>query len=130
MSEVADVRRRVAIIADDEPDIRELLAVLLTRAGYDVLEATDGEEALYLAQKHHPDLAVVDVRMEKLDGYETTRALRADPSTAGTKVIILTASVRDGERLRALAAGADLYLRKPFGGRDLARRIREVVEGG
>jgi CheY-like chemotaxis protein len=130
MTEAGDGRRPVAIIADDEPDIRELLAVLLTRAGYDVHEAADGEEALCLAREHHPAVAVLDVRMPRLDGYETTRALRADPSTTDMKVVILTASVRDSERLHALAAGADLYLRKPFGGRDLARRIRELVEGG
>lgn len=124
-----DGRRRVAIVTDDEPDIRELLVVLLTRAGYDVLESADGEETLCLARKHHPDVAVIDVRMPKLDGCETTRALRADPSTAHTKVIVLTASVGDSERLRALAAGADLYLRKPFRGPDLVRRIRELVEG-
>ena len=124
-----DGRRRVAIVANDEPDIRELLVVLLTRAGYDVLKAADGEETLCLARKHHPNVAVIDVRTPKLDGCETTRALRADPVTAGTKVIVLTASVGDSERLRALTAGADLYLRKPFSGRDLARRIREVVEG-
>jgi CheY-like chemotaxis protein len=65
--------------------------------------------------------------MPVLNGYETTRALRADPATAGVKVVVLTASVRDSERLQALEAGADLYLRKPFGGRDLTRRIREML---
>ena len=128
MSGATDGRRLIALVADDEPDIRELLVVLLTRAGYDVLEAGNGKEALCLAQLHRPDLAVIDVRMPELDGYETTRALRADPSTASTKVVLLTVSVRDGERRQALAAGADLYLRKPFGGRTFARIIREVVE--
>lgn len=128
MKAETDRRRPVALVADDEPDIQELLQVLLTRAGYDVLRAADGEEALRLARKHRPEVAVVDVRMPKLDGYETTRALRADPATASMKVVILTASVRDSERLQALAAGADLYLRKSVRGRDLARKIREIVE--
>lgn len=129
MTAEANRPRPVALVADDEPDVQELLAVLLTRAGYDVLRAGDGEEALCLARRHLPEVVVVDVRMPKLDGYDTTRALRADPMTAGLKVVILTASVRDSERRQALAAGADLYLRKSVRRGDLARRIREVVGG-
>ena len=129
MTMAAASPRPVALVADDEPDVQELLSVLLTRAGYDVLRAGDGEEALRLARQHLPAVVVVDVRMPKLDGYETTRALRADPATAGLKVVILTASVRDSERRQALAAGADLYLRKCVRRGDLARRIHEVVGG-
>ena len=129
MTMAAASPRPVALVADDEPDVQELLSVLLTRAGYDVLRAGDGEEALRLARQHLPAVVVVDVRMPKLDGYQTTRALRADPATAGLKVVILTASVRDSERRQALAAGADLYLRKSVRRGDLARRIHEVVGG-
>ena len=129
MTMAAASPRPVALVADDEPDVQELLSVLLTRAGYDVLRAGDGEEALRLARQHLPVVVVVDVRMPKLDGYQTTRALRADPVTAGLKVVILTASVRDSERRQALAAGADLYLRKSVRRGDLARRLREVVGG-
>ena len=129
MTMAAASPRPVALVADDEPDVQELLSVLLTRAGYDVLRAGDGEEALRLARQHLPVVVVVDVRMPKLDGYQTTRALRADPVTAGLKVVILTASVRDSERRQALAAGADLYLRKSVRRGDLARRIHEVVGG-
>ena len=129
MTAEAERPRPLALVADDEPDVQELLTVLLTRAGYDVLRAADGEEALRLARRHLPAVVVVDVRMPKLDGYATTRALRADPLTAGLKVVILTASVRDSERRQALAAGADLYLRKSVRRGDLARRIREVVGG-
>ena len=117
----------VALVVNDESDIRELLTVWLTRAGYEVIEAADGEEALQLARRHRPDVAVIDVQLPKLDGYETTRALRADPLTTEMKIVILTSSVRDSDRDIALAAGADLYLRKPFGGRDLGRRVSEVV---
>lgn len=117
----------VALVADDEPDVRALIVRLLRRDGYVVHEAVDGAEALVMARQHAPDIAVVDVQMPVLNGYETTRALRADPATAGVKVVVLTASVRDSERLQALEAGADLYLRKPFGGRDLTRRIREML---
>ena len=75
----------VALVADDEPDIRELLATLLRRDGFTVVVAGDGEEALKLAYERRPDVAVVDVAMPKLDGYATTRALRAHPDTADTK---------------------------------------------
>ena len=122
----APVPRPTVLVADDEPDIRELLVTLFTLDGWDVLEAADGEVALSLARASVPDVAIVDVRMPKLDGYGTTRALRADPITAAMKIVILTASVRDSERDRALAAGADLYLRKPFGGRELAERVRAL----
>ena len=115
-----------ALVADDEPDIRELLVTLFTLDGWDVLEAADGEVALSIARASIPDVAIVDIRMPKLDGYSTTRALRADPITAAMKIVILTASVRDSERDRALEAGADLYLRKPFGGRELAARVRAL----
>lgn len=118
----------VALVVNDEPDIRELLTVWLTRAGYEVIEAGDGEEAIQLARQHLPDVAVIDVQLPKLDGYATTRALRADPLTAAMKIVILTSSVRDSDRDIALAAGADLYLRKPFGGRDLGRRVRDVIK--
>lgn len=119
----------VALVADDEPDVRALIVRLLRRDGYVVHEAVDGAEALAMARQHAPDVAVVDVQMPVLNGYETTRALRADPATAGVKVVVLTASVRDSERAQAIEAGADLYLRKPFGGRDLTRRIREMLAG-
>lgn len=120
----------LALVADDEPDIRALLVTLLERDGYAVLEAVDGEEALQVARERRPQVALVDVRMPKLDGYDTTRALRADPDTSEMKVIILTASVRDSERAKALAAGADLYLRKPFRGHELVRRIRDLLGPG
>lgn len=124
---MTDERPLVALVVNDEPDIRELLTVWLSRAGYDVVEAADGEEALQLARRHRADVAVIDLQLPKLDGYDTTRALRANPATAATKIVILTSSVRDSDRDRALAAGADIYLRKPFGGRDLGRRVCEVI---
>lgn len=122
-----DAAGLLALVADGESDIRKLLATLLRRDGYEVVEAVDGEQAMQLARERLPDVALMDVRMPKLDGYEATRALRADPATRDVKVVILTTSVKDSERASALAAGADLYLRKPFHGRDLTLRVREVL---
>lgn len=122
-----DAAGLLALVADGESDIRKLLATLLRRDGYEVVEAVDGEQAMQLARERLPDVALMDVRMPKLDGYEATRALRADPATRDVKVVILTTSVKDSERASALAAGADLYLRKPFHDRDLTLRVREVL---
>lgn len=122
-----DPGKLVALVADDEPDIRELIVTILKREGFGVIEASDGEQALELARLHRPPLAVVDVQMPKLSGFEMTAALRADPATCDIKVIILTASVGDKVRDKALGAGADIYLRKPFGGRELTRRIAELL---
>ena len=118
---------RLALVVDDEPDIRALLVTLLRRDGYDVLEAVDGEEALEVARSQPPDVALMDISMPKVDGFSATRALRSDPATCGVKVVILTASVRDSERAQAMDAGADLYVRKPFRGGDLVRRINDLL---
>ena len=111
------------LIADDEDDILGLLQVHLTRLGYEVVAARDGEEALRLAEAHGPALAVLDVSMPKLDGLEVTRRLRAD---SDIPVILLSALVQPADVERGLEAGATAYLRKPFTGQELRERLEEL----
>jgi DNA-binding response OmpR family regulator len=114
------------LIADDEDDILGLLQVHLTRLGYDVVVAHDGEEALQLAAEHRPALAVLDVSMPKLDGLEVTRRLRA-AADGDVPVILLSALVQPADVERGLEAGANAYLRKPFTGEELRERIEGLL---
>ena len=119
--------RPLVLIADDDEDILELVAYRLGRAGYDVVTASDGEGALGSARDRRPQLAVLDVMMPKLDGYDVTRALRADPATEELPVILLTARVQEGDVARGLDAGADDYLKKPFNPQELRARVQAVL---
>lgn len=113
------------LIVEDDADLREVLADRL-RPHFEVVTAADGEEALALARRLRPDLVLCDVVMPRLDGLGVLRALRADPALARIAFILLSA--RGGESLiEALDAGADDYLIKPIGGRELLARVRAHV---
>jgi CheY-like chemotaxis protein len=105
---------RLILVADDDADVRELVVFRLEHAGYEVITAADGEEAVELALERKPDLCVVDVMMPKLDGFEVTERVRAAPELADTKILLLTASVHESAIERGLAVGADDYIAKPF----------------
>jgi DNA-binding response OmpR family regulator len=115
------------LVADDEDDVRDLVTFRLTRSGYEVLEARDGAEALELAIAHTPDLAVLDAMMPKLDGYELTRRLRAEPATSAMPIILLTARTQEADVTRGFEAGADDYLKKPFSPEELVARVRSLL---
>jgi DNA-binding response OmpR family regulator len=117
----------LVLAADDDPDILDLVAFRLERSGYTVLQARDGEEALALAVKELPDLAVLDVMMPKLDGFELTRRLRAEAATSRMPIILLTARAQDADVQRGFDAGADDYLRKPFSPQELRSRVQAML---
>jgi DNA-binding response OmpR family regulator len=117
----------VVLVADDDRDIRDLVAYRLARNGYEVVVANDGEEALRLAEEREPDLAILDVMMPRVDGYEVTRRLRAHESTARMPVILLTSRAQEADVERGFAAGADDYLRKPFSPQELGMRVRAIL---
>jgi DNA-binding response OmpR family regulator len=117
----------VVLAADDDEDILELVAFRLERSGYTVLRATDGEEALRLALEAKPDLAVLDVMMPKLDGFELTRRLRAEDATSRMPIILLTARSQDADVQAGFDAGADDYLRKPFSPQELRARVQAIL---
>jgi DNA-binding response OmpR family regulator len=117
----------LVLVADDDEDIRSLVSFRLQRSGYRVLVASDGEEALALALEHTPDLAVLDVMMPKLDGYEVTRRLRGEDATRAMPVILLTARAQEADVARGFESGADDYLRKPFSPQELRARVQAIL---
>jgi DNA-binding response OmpR family regulator len=119
--------KSTVLVADDDRDILDLLAFRLGRAGYEVVSASDGEEALRLAVERKPDLAVLDVMMPKLDGYEVTRRMRADESTKRIPVILLTARVQEHDVARGFEVGADDYMKKPFSPAELRARVQAII---
>ena len=119
--------RRTLLIADDEESVRLLVKVTIGSDEFNVLEATDGDEAWSLIQEHKPSLVLLDVRMPGRTGLEILRAIRSDIGLAGTKVIILTASALPTDMAAGLTSGADFYLTKPFSPRDLLARLDEAL---
>ena len=117
----------VVLVADDDPDILALVRFRLEREGYDVVSAPDGQAALKLALDHPPDLAVLDVMMPKLTGYDVTRELRSDAATSRIPVILLTARVQEADVARGFEAGADDYVKKPFSPQELKARVQAVL---
>lgn len=122
MSEAARI-----LVADNDEDILTLVAFRLERAGYDVLVARDGTEALATARERRPDLCVLDVMMPGLTGYDVTRHLRADPQTRAIPVILLTARVQEADVERGFDAGADAYVRKPFSPQELRDQVAAAL---
>jgi len=114
--------RRV-LVADDDPDILDLLTLNLECHGYQVHPANDGEEALALALGLTPDLIVLDVMMPKLDGLQVLAALKAHPQTRDIPVVMLTAKASDSDVWQGWQAGADYYITKPFDLDELMRFI-------
>ncbi len=119
--------RPLVLVADDDPDIRELLTYRLERSGYDVVVALDGEEAERLALEQVPALCIFDVMMPRVDGYELTRRLRAHDETRSVPVILLTARAQESDVQRGFESGADDYIRKPFSPEELRARVRAVL---
>ena len=128
MSDAASAREQPLVLAaDDDEDILDLVAFRLERSGYTVIVARDGEEALELAAKELPDLAVLDVMMPKVDGFEVTRRLRAEEATSRMPIILLTARSQDADVQQGFEAGADDYLRKPFSPDELRARVQAIL---
>lgn len=121
---MTDSKPRVLVV-DDDRAVRDSLRRSLEFNGYDVVLAADGAEALVTLGGHHPDVVVIDVMMPRLDGIETTRALRA--SGNDVPVLVLTARDAVGDRVEGLDAGADDYLTKPFALEELLARIRALL---
>ena len=118
------------LIVDDEQHIRLLIEQTLEELedeGVDLLTATNGEEAVSVVENHHPDLIFLDVTMPRLDGFEVCRRVKQEMGLTGTYVVLLTAKGQAYDREQGLAAGADLYMTKPFDPDELLRRAREVL---
>ncbi|HWS39131.1 MAG TPA: response regulator [Actinoplanes sp.] len=115
------------LVADDDADIRDLVAFKLEQAGLEVLAVGDGQTAVETARTRLPALAVLDVSMPGLSGIDVCRMLRSDPNTAGMLIIMLTARVQEQDVEGGFSAGADDYVTKPFSPRELVSRIQALL---
>ena len=117
----------VVLVADDDADIRDLVAFKLEQAGFEVIAVEDGQTALDQARGRQPTLAVLDVSMPGLSGIDVCRMLRSEPATAGMLIIMLTARVQEQDVEGGFSAGADDYVTKPFSPRELVSRIQSLL---
>ena len=115
------------LVADDEPDIRDLLTFKLKQAGYTVQAVGNGTLALAAIERDPPDLAVLDFMMPGLSGMDVLRKIREDGRLSGVRVILLTARARDADVDAGFATGADDYIIKPFSPRELLHRVNVVL---
>lgn len=115
------------LVADDDPDIRDLVVFKLTQAGHSVRAVSDGAAALAAIRDERPDLAILDVMMPGLSGFDVLRAVGQDPATADLPVILLTARSRDVDVDTGFASGARDYIVKPFSPRELLHRVNGVL---
>jgi two-component system cell cycle response regulator DivK len=116
--------KRILVVEDHE-DNRRIIREVLTSAGMDIIEATDGEEGLALARSQIPDLILMDIQLPIIDGYEATRKLKADPALRSIPVIAVTSYALDGDDAKALDAGCVAYVTKPFSPRHLLAVTRD-----
>ena len=115
------------LIAEDEPDIRELVAFTLRFGGYEVVVANNAEEAVHTASREHPDLILMDVRMPRLTGYDACRMMKASEDLKDIPEVFLSAKGQDSEIQSGLEAGAEEYLLKPFSPDQLTARVRAIL---
>jgi DNA-binding response OmpR family regulator len=120
--------KKSVLIADDEPNISTALRYLMASKGYDVRVAHDGEEALSMVADQPPDLILLDVMMPKRDGYDVCQTIRTNPDWRAIKIIMLSAKGRDIEVEKGLALGADAYFSKPCSTRELAAKVRSMLD--
>lgn len=120
---MSDPKPRILIV-DDEPDLLSVLHFGLEVEGFDVLEASDGEQGLNMARQHTPDLIVLDLMLPRMDGYKVCRSLKFDERYRRIPVFILSARSGETDRRLALDLGADAYITKPYDMKDLVSRIR------
>ena len=116
------------LVVDDERHIVRLVEVNLARAGYNVVVAYDGVEALEVFQKEHPDMVVLDVMMPRMDGFEVLKKLQADPDSRDIPVIMLTAKAQDADIFRGWSSGVSSYLTKPFNPRELLTFVERIFQ--
>jgi len=116
------------LVVDDSDVIRTLISVNLEMEGFEVVTAADGEEALEKVIEVEPDVMTIDVKMPRLDGFDTVERLRADPRTKDLKVAMVTACAQEADIRRGEAVGVDAYVTKPFDPTVLVRTVRELVE--
>jgi two-component system cell cycle response regulator DivK len=120
-------RGQTVLVVDDHEDNRRILRDLLRSAGYEVIEATTGEAGVATAKARTPDLILMDIQLPGIDGYEATRRIKADEALRRIPLIVVTSYALSGDDAKALAAGADAYVAKPFSPRAMLAKVREYL---
>ena len=115
------------LVVEDQEDNRQILRDLLGNAGYELIEAENGEQALAAITKQRPDLILMDIQLPIMDGYEATRRIRANPDMTAIPIIAVTSYALAGDEAKALAAGCNAYVTKPFSPRALLAKVREYL---
>jgi two-component system alkaline phosphatase synthesis response regulator PhoP len=123
------------LVVDDDKEIVRLVQGYLEKSGFEVLRAYNGETALHMLRREHPDMLILDLMLPDRDGWDITRIIRGDPILAATPIVMLTARVEDTDKIVGLEMGADDYVTKPFNPRELVARVRALfrrshLEGG
>jgi two-component system, cell cycle response regulator DivK len=118
---------RCILVVEDQMDNRQILRDLLGNAGYELLEAENGAEALTTVARQRPDLILMDIQLPVMDGYEATRRLKADPATKSIPIIVVTSYAMSGDETKAREAGCDAYVTKPYSPRQLLGKVREFL---
>lgn len=116
------------LVIEDQSDNLQILRDLLASAGYGMIEAVTGHEGVALAERDHPDLILMDIQLPDFDGYEATRRIKANSALRRIPVIAVTSYALSGDELKAMEAGCDAYVAKPFSPRELLATIREFLE--
>jgi two-component system, cell cycle response regulator DivK len=115
------------LVVEDQEDNRRIIRDLLMSAGYELIEAADGEAGVRLAETERPDLILMDIQLPLLDGHEATRRIKQNPDLHQIPIIVVTSYALSGDDAKAVAAGADAYVAKPFSPRELLATIRRFL---
>jgi len=115
------------LVVEDQEDNRQIVRDLLVASGYELVEATTGEEGIALAERERPDLILMDIQLPGLDGYEATRRIKANSALSHIPIIAVTSYALSGDDQKAYAAGCNGYVTKPFSPRVLLAKIREYL---
>lgn len=119
---------RTILFVEDQEDNRRIMRDLLHSAGYQTLEAVTGLEGVATAERERPDLILMDIQLPGIDGHEATRRIKANPELCDIPVIAVTSYALSGDETKAIEAGCDGYVTKPFSPRQLLAKVREFVE--
>src|SRR3954467_4836803 len=115
------------LVVEDQEDNRRIVHDLLSASGYELIEATTGEDGLKLAAAQKPDLILMDIQLPGMDGYEVTRRIKSNPQLAHIPIIVVTSYALSGDDKKAFEAGCNGYVTKPFSPRVLLAKIREFL---
>jgi len=115
------------LVVEDQEDSRQIIRDTLAVTGYEIVEATNGEEALAAVAKQRPDLILMDIQLPILDGYEATRRIKSDPGLCAIPIIAVTSYALSGDEQKAREAGCDDFVPKPYSPRQLLAKIRQYL---